>query len=66
MQPYEQRVLDEKRDLDDKLEKITNFIEQSPVFKRLDAFDCSLFTQQREAMLRYSIILGERIARFAA
>jgi hypothetical protein len=66
MAPHEQRVVDEKRELDEKLEKLTAFVRSSPNFKRLDGFDRSLLTQQRDAMLRYSVILGERIARFPA
>ena len=35
MQPHEQRVVDEKTELDDKLAKLNAFIGQSPIFQGL-------------------------------
>lgn len=65
MQPHEQRVLDEKQALDEKLEKLVQFISVSPVFASLDSTDQSLLRDQRIAMADYSLALSRRIERFA-
>lgn len=63
--PHQQRVVDEKRDLDDKLQKLTAFI-SSEKFTTIvqDEAERGRLVCQEEAMRDYSAILGERIAHF--
>jgi hypothetical protein len=65
MQPHEQRVVEEKRGLDEKLVKLAAFISASPIFEKMDPVDKALMRDQRDAMLQYSEALDARIARFA-
>ena len=37
MQPHQQRVIDEKNELDDKATKLSAFIGENPLFEKLDA-----------------------------
>jgi hypothetical protein len=62
--PHQQRVVDEKRDLDEKRTKLLEFIQNSPIFKNLGESDRMLLTEQLEVMTHYSVILGSRIDRF--
>lgn len=64
MQPHEQRVVDEKKALDSKLDKLKAFIETNPIFKTLPAPDQYLLNRQFDAMAEYSHILSQRIERF--
>lgn len=63
--PHQQRVLDEKRDLDDKLHRLTAFI-SSEKFSTIvqDEAERGRLVCQEEAMKDYSAILAERIANF--
>lgn len=62
--PHQQRVLDEKRELDEKLVKLRTFIDGSPVFSGLPVTDQSHLKSQLAVMEVYSCILADRIARF--
>lgn len=65
MQPHEERVVIEKRELDDKLAKLKAFcFDRSPVFKGLAPKDRDLLEDQYNSMKDYSEILGKRIDRF--
>lgn len=64
MQPYQQRVVDEKSELDDKLDKLAKFI-GSPSFTSLDKEEQMLLICQKVAMRIYSTILEDRITAFA-
>ncbi|SDC66662.1 hypothetical protein SAMN05428966_10271 [Massilia sp. PDC64] len=64
MQPHQQRVVDEKAELDDKRSKLLNFT-GTTVFTGLDAEERRRLLNQLDAMDVYSDILGERIAAFA-
>lgn len=61
--PYQQRVVDERNDLDSKLGSLLTFI-GTPVFHSLDGADRALLKQQADVMAEYSSILSIRIARF--
>ena len=63
--PHQQRVVDEKRDLDEKLQKLTAFI-SSESFATIvqDADEHGRLVFQEEIMKDYSAVLGERIAAF--
>lgn len=63
MQPHQERVVTEKRELDDRLEKLRAFIE-TPVFAGLDPAEKGRLWQQVGVMQWYSEILGARIAAF--
>lgn len=64
MQPHQQRVVDEKSELDDKLGKLGVFIESSPIFAVLPDDERERLVRQKSCMGEYSEILGERIAAF--
>lgn len=66
LQPHEERVIVEKRELDDKLAKLKAFCFDpgSPLFKALAPADRDLLEDQYTAMDQYSTILGKRIDRF--
>lgn len=64
MQPHQQRVVDEKTELDEKATALSNFIATSPIFKTLDRAEQERLEEQSEIMWRYSEILGERISAF--
>lgn len=61
--PHQQRVIGEKVELDDKLTKLTAFLETDR-FKGLDKAEQDRMHTQGNAMARYSMVLGERIAAF--
>lgn len=64
MQPHQERVVVEKRELDEKLVKLRTF-RFSPVFRTLEPEDRALLEDQYTVMARYSDILTERINRFS-
>lgn len=63
--PHQQRVIDEQRDLDEKLGKLGAFF-GTPIFAGLDEEERQRLEHQQAAMQEYSTILGERIAAFAS
>lgn len=65
MQPHEERVVIEKRELDEKLAKLKAFcFGENKIFESLDRIDRDLLENQYIYMQHYSKILGRRIARF--
>ena len=62
MKDFQQRVVIEKTELDEKIGKLTKFL-QSPSISVPDAERDRLF-RQLGAMNAYSFVLGERIANF--
>lgn len=64
MRPYQQRVVDEKKELDDKLEKLSKFIDNEDLFFALEIEDQDLLGEQEDLMKRYSEVLQKRIERF--
>ena len=63
MKLHEERVVVEKRELDQKIGKLEAFLCGS-TFESLDIKDKSLLAYQLRVMQNYSAILGERIGRF--
>ena len=63
MFPYQQRVVDEKKDLDRKIENLQTFIGMM-AYDDIDNGEKSRMRIQLEIMGTYSCILGERIAHF--
>lgn len=66
LQPHQQRVVDEKSELDAKLTKLADFIVSSPIFKALPGDEKQRLYRQHVAMRAYSTVLGERIKAFTA
>ena len=64
MLPHQQRVIDEKRKLDDKVKKLIQFIHTNPTFESLDPSEQERLKEQCETMWKYSEILGKRIEAF--
>lgn len=64
MEPYQQRVIDEKKDLDHKAAKLAEFI-STEAFQHVDKDEKVRLHAQLIAMVAYSEILGERIAVFS-
>lgn len=58
MNDFQQRVVDEKVELDKKAQALSDFIGENPIFETLDQ------AEQERLMWQYSTILGERIANF--
>lgn len=65
MQPHQERVVAEKAELDEKIRKLTDFMENNPIYNSLSAKDATLLARQKVYMLGYSEVLGERIATFS-
>ena len=61
--PHQQRVVDEKAELDQKLDALHAF-QDGPLFPRLTSAEQARMNLQAHYMARYSEILGERIAAF--
>ena len=63
--PHQQRVIDEKIDLDDKAAKLRTFIGENPFFEKLDSAEQERMKVQNDLMWQYSEVLGQRIAAFS-
>ena len=63
MQPHQQRVVDEKTDLDAKRDRLRSFV-GGDTYRTLDQAEQSRLNRQLEAMTLYSNILEERITAF--
>ncbi len=64
MAPHQQCVFDEKRELNYKATKLSQFIGLNPIFPTLDTDEQERLKEQCEIMWQYSEILGKRIAAF--
>lgn len=62
--PHQQRVLDEKQDLDIKASALSQFIRNNPIFIGLDQAEQERLKEQNDVMWQYSEILGARINAF--
>ncbi|KPD17309.1 hypothetical protein ADM96_20300 [Burkholderia sp. ST111] len=62
--PHQQRVLDEKAELDVRRRKLCEFIAANPAFVDLSDYDRELLVNQYRVMTEYSAILRERIRTF--
>lgn len=63
MEAYQQRVVDEKTALDEKIAGLWAFI-RSDAFKKLVDEEKMSLREQHDYMCQYSDVLEERIARF--
>ncbi|CAB3742666.1 hypothetical protein LMG24238_06920 [Paraburkholderia sediminicola] len=64
--PHQQRVVDEKTELDFKRTALKVFIDSNPVFAGLPDDERGRLVAQYRVMTEYSVILGERIGAFKA
>ena len=65
MQPYQQRVIEEKTELDDKIAKL-DYFRVSGEMSKIPVDQQDLLNLQYNAMVTYSIILELRIKSFNA
>lgn len=64
MELFQQRVVEEKASLDEKIALLVNFITSGVVFPALPFEERSRLKRQRFHMEQYSAVLGERIGAF--
>lgn len=64
MKDYQQRVIDEKKELDEKAKKLSDFIGLSSEFENIPPDEQERLREQNEIMWQYSEILGQRIDAF--
>lgn len=64
MKEYQERVIAEKNELDERAKKLSDFIGHSPVFDTLDPAEQERLKVQNDLMWQLSEVLGERIAAF--
>jgi hypothetical protein len=65
-EPHQQRVVKEKEELDKKVNALSAFIGESPIFDTLDQDEQERLKEQNDVMWLYSEILGKRIAAFGS
>jgi hypothetical protein len=63
MEAYQERVVLEKKELDEKISKLSPFI-SSEKFLSVEQNEADRLRNQLSVMIDYSNILGERIANF--
>ena len=61
MLPHQQRVVDEKNELDVKIEKLDIFIKTNPIFGQMELQDQQLLDEQLKHMNAYWNVLRQRI-----
>lgn len=64
MEAYQQRVVDEKSELDTKITALETFIE-SDKFEDIDGDEQDRLIEQLDLMQQYSTILADRIENFS-
>jgi hypothetical protein len=62
--PHQQRVVDEKTDLDMRAHKLSQFIGLSPLFEKLDPAEQERMKVQNDLMWQLSEVLDARIKAF--
>lgn len=63
MLPHQERVVQQKRELDEEIAKLKDFL-YSGKFDSVKDSELGIMVRQYSVMKRYSLILGERIAEF--
>lgn len=63
MQPWQQRIVDEAKDLEGKIERLTAYVDANR--RTAPIRDIALLMEQRNHMKQYLMVLQKRIARFA-
>lgn len=62
MEAYQERVIEEKKQLDERLTKLIAFLDNAG--RRVPPDELHRLGEQREVMLKYSSILADRITNF--
>lgn len=62
--PHQKRVVEEKAELDKKIQALSDFIYKNEAFHKVDVEEQRRLVEQLTVMSNYSGILGERIAAF--
>lgn len=65
MPPYQERVVAEKADLDERMERLAEYMRGERFFTENDEEEQIRLIRQSNAMLHYSEVLGDRIAHFS-
>lgn len=65
LQPHQQRVVDEKNELSERLSKLLSFL-QGPIFPTLSEAERARLRMQARFMDGYAAVLEERIEAFKA
>jgi len=65
MQPHQQRVVDEKNELQSKINALSGFIDRNDLFKSLPWDEKVRMLMQLRAMKEYADILKQRIEAFS-
>ncbi len=66
MEPHQQRVVAERNELDERLAKLEEFRDYSPIFKGLSKAEQRRLVRQASYMELYRDVLDERIEAFEA
>ena len=66
MEPHIERMLNEQKELKEKVAKLRTFIEENPIFGKLPEEEQHDMRMQLNAMEKYSSILQSRIDRATA
>ena len=64
MLPHQQRVVDEKNELFDKIYKLDVFIKTNPIFGQMEQQDKELLEEQLQHMKAYWNVLRQRVESF--
>lgn len=64
MLPHQQRVVDEKNELFDKIDKLDVFIKTNPIFGQMEQQDKELLEEQLQHMNAYWNVLRQRVESF--
>ncbi len=65
MKPYQQRVIDEKSDLESRIDKLSTFIESDVFVFEVDQEQQDLLLIQLSTMRSYNLILDLRVQKFS-
>jgi len=64
LQPHQQRVVDERFELNDKATKLNDFIGNNPLFENIASDEQEDLKVQLDIMFQYIEVLDRRILRF--
>lgn len=64
MKPHQERVVQERKELEEKLQKLSAFISSSVEFQQLPADEKGRLLKQEGLMIDYRDVLSARIANF--
>lgn len=65
MEPFQQRVIEERDELRGRLDRLNAFMADETRFTNVDAAEQDRMRRQQDAMMTYLSVLEERISAFA-